>query len=147
VIPVQDATRAGPDIELQNIGLDSASEPDIETPNEWNTRRNEIYKAQRNAFLTHIIHPSSRPEQTFDVYIYLLRHKSEDFKDIRMAEFFLGPYWANKILPAVERNGVIGISTSAYGTFLCLCRVTFSDGMRIHLDRYIDFEMYRTGGA
>ena len=64
-----------------------------------------------------------------------------------MAEFFLGPYWGNKIFPAVEQNGFIGISTSAYGTFLCVCRVSFTDNTHIYLSRYIDFETQLHSGV
>jgi hypothetical protein len=146
-IAMQGATKVGPGIPVPNIGIESLRGPITETPDEWNARRNNIYTDHRNVFLTHIIRPSSRPGQTFDVFIYLIRHKSEDFSDIRVAEFFLGPYWENKVFPAVEQNGFIGISTSAYGTFLCVCRVTFTDGAHLYLERYIDFEMQRTGGA
>ena len=146
-IAMQAATKVGPGIPVQNIGIDSLRGAVAETPDEWNARRNAIYTDRRNLFLTHIIRPSSRPGQTFDVFIYLIRHKSEDFSDIRVAEFFLGPHWENKVFPAVEQSGFIGISTSAYGTFLCVCRVTFTDGDHLYLERYIDFEMQRTGGA
>lgn len=146
-IAMQGATKVGPGIPVQNIGIESLRGPVTETPDEWNTRRNDIYTGHRNVFLTHIIRPSSRPGQTFDVFIYLIRHKSEDLSDIRVVEFFLGPYWENKVFPAVKQNGFIGISTSAYGTFLCVCRVTFTDGAHLYLERYIDFEMQRTGGA
>lgn len=64
---------------------------------------------------------------------------------MRVAEFFLGPYRENKVFPAVAQDGLIGISTSAYGPFLCICRVTFTDGTHIYLDRYIDSETQRTG--
>jgi hypothetical protein len=35
----------------------------------------------------------------------------------------------------------MGVRLSAYGPFLCICRVTFDDGERVVLYRYIDFEM------
>ncbi len=146
-IAMQSATKVGPGIPVQNIGIESLRGPVAETPDEWNVRRNVIYADHRNLFLTHIIRPSSKPGQTFDVFIYLIRHKSDDLSDIQVAEFFLGPYWENKVFPAVESNGFIGISTSAYGTFLCICRVTFQDGAHLYLERYIDFESQRTGGA
>ncbi|MEQ1844349.1 MAG: DUF4062 domain-containing protein [Nitrospira sp.] len=146
-IAMQAATRVGPGIPVPNIGIESLRGPATETPDEWNARRNASYVEHRNVFLTHIIRPSSRAGQTFDVFIYLIRHKSEDFSDIRVAEFFLGPYWENKVFPAIQQNGFIGISTSAFGTFLCICRITFTDGSHLFLDRYIDFEMQRTGGA
>jgi hypothetical protein len=148
---MQSATKVGPDIDLPDIGLESLRGPSG-TPDEWNVRRNEIYNANRNLFLTHIIRPSSKPGQKFDVFIYLIRHsykhyKADDFSDIRVAEFFLGRHWRNRVFPAVVHNGFIGISTAAYGTFLCICRVTFIDGTDIYLQRYIDFEAQRTGGA
>ena len=146
-IAMQAVTKVGPGIPLPNIGIESLRGPITETPDEWNARRNSIYDVHRKVFLTHIIRPSSRPGQTFDVFIYLIRHQSEDISDIRFAEFFLGPYWENRVFPAVQQNGFIGISTSAYGTFLCICRVTFTDGAHVYLERYIDFEMQRTGGS
>jgi hypothetical protein len=36
---------------------------------------------------------------------------------------------------------VFGVRTSAYGAFLCTCRVTFRDRTHVMLWRYIDFEM------
>ncbi|MDB5240244.1 MAG: hypothetical protein JWP57_869, partial [Spirosoma sp.] len=106
----------------------------------------------RNLFLVHYIRPSSKPGQQFDVFIYLVRHKSkdylpDDFSDVLYAEFFMGKYWGNKVFPAVDTQGFIGIATAAYGTFLCLCRVTFKDGYQVYIDRYVDFETMRTGGA
>ena len=146
-IAMHAAPRVGPGIPVQDIGIESLRGPVKETTDEWNERRNAIYADHRNVFLTHIIRPASKPGQTFEVFIYLIRHKSDDFSDIRVAEFFLGPYWENKVFPAVEKSGFIGISTSAYGTFLCVCRVTFTDGAHLYLQRYIDFEMQRTGGS
>lgn len=146
-IAMKAATKVGPGIPVQDIGVESLRGAVVETVDEWNERRNAIYTTNRRIFITHIIRPSTKPGQAFDVFIYLIRHKSEDLSDVQMAEFFLGPYWDNKVFPAVEKDGFIGISTSAYGTFLCLCRVTFNDGTHLYLERYIDFEMQRTGGA
>jgi uncharacterized protein DUF4062/pYEATS domain-containing protein involved in immunity len=141
---MQRTPKVGPGIPVDNIGLESLG-PVSETIGEWGIRRKNIYDNNRGIFLAHVAHPSTKPGQEFDIYIYLVRHKSEDLKDVRVAEFFLGPYWENKIFPAVERDGFIGISTSAYGSFLCICRVTFDDGSDIVIDRYIDFEMLRNG--
>ena len=145
-IAMQGTTRVGPGIPVEDVGIDSLRGPVVETTDTWNKRRNDIYERNRKLALAHVITPSSKRGQTFDVFIYLVRHKSEDFSDVRVAEFFLGPYWENKVFPAVQHNGFIGIATSAHGTFLCVCRVTFSDGKHVYLDRYIDFEMQRTGG-
>ena len=144
---MQKAPKVGPGIPVPDIGVDSLRGAVAETQDEWNARRNATYEKHHNLFLTHVIKPSSKPGQRFDVFIYLLRHKSEDLSDVRVAEFFLGPYWENKVFAATPQEGFVGISTSAYGTFLCICRVTFTDGTALYLERYIDFEMHRTGGG
>jgi len=148
-IAMRAATKVPPStaVPVPHIGYTSAHNPVVEAANEWNARRNAIEADHRGVFLTHIIKPSAKPGQTFDVFIYLIRPDDEDLSNISVAEFFLSPYWENKIFPAVLQSGFIGISTSAYGTFLCICRVTFKDGSSLYLDRYIDFEMQRTGGA
>ncbi len=135
-------------VPVSYIGEDSALVAQrLEISEEWNTRLNGIYDENRSVFLTHVIRPSSKPAQKFDVFIYLVRHESDDLTDVQRAEFFLGPYWSSKVFAASERNGFIGIATSAYGTFLCICRITFDDGYQVDLQRYIDFEMQRTGGS
>jgi Domain of unknown function (DUF4062) len=146
-IAMQSIARVGGDVVVPDIGVESLRGGVSETPDEWNKRRNTIYDLQRGIFLTHVIRPSSKPGQTFDVYIYLLRHKSDDLSDVRVADFFLGKYWDNRVFSAVLKDGFVGISTSAYGTFLCTCRVTFKDGSSIDIQRYIDFESQRTGGS
>ena len=132
-------------MDLPDIGIESMRGSVAETPDEWNKLRNDVYASSRGVFLAHVIEPSSRPDQEFEVFIYLVRHKSDDFSDIRFAEFFLGPYWDNRVFPAVQHNGLIGISTAAFGTFLCVCKITFTDGEECLLQRYIDFESMRHG--
>jgi Domain of unknown function (DUF4062)/prokaryotic YEATS domain len=152
-LAMREAPRVGPDsvipeivTEGADIGIESAVGEVTETPDEWNALRYSVYHDNRDVFLTHVIEPSKKPNQEFDIFIYLIRHQSEDLSNIRLAEFFLGKYWGNQVFPAVERNGFIGISTAAYGTFLCICKVTFRDGAQILLNRYIDFESKRQGG-
>lgn len=142
---MRNAPRVGPGLDLPNIGIESLRGPVKETPDEWNAQRNKIYKDRRGVFIAHVIEPSAKPDQDFDVFIYLVRHEETDLSDIRFAEFFFGKYWGNRVFPAVLNNGFIGIATSAYGTFLCVCKVTFTDGTTILIDRYIDFESARHG--
>jgi len=133
--------------QYENVVLESAYHPAEEISNDWTELRSKIKKDNKNVFLTHLIRPSSNPNQKFDVSIYLLRQGSDDFSDVEKAEFFFGKYWGNKIFEAKEKNGFIGVATSAYGTFLCICKVTFTDKTFTYLNRYIDFETHRTGGA
>jgi hypothetical protein len=102
-----------------------------------------IYEKNKGIFLTHVISPSDDPQQKFDVFIYLIGHKRTDFSDVDQAEFFFGHMWGNQVFKRKEKNGIIGISTSAYDPFLCTCCVRFKNGDEIQLDRYIDFEMKR----
>jgi prokaryotic YEATS domain len=103
--------------------------------------RDNIYKKNNGIFLTHLIYPSKKNNQKFDIYIYLIRHKSGDLRDIDKAEFFFGHMWGNQIYTEKVKHGIIGISTSAYAPFLCTCLVRFKNGVEIQLDRYIDFEI------
>jgi hypothetical protein len=134
----------GKDIPVRDIVSVSARVPSNIPVEYWSEARNKIYADNRDVFLTHVIKPSKKEGQLFDVSIYLIRHKRDDFSDVQYAEFFLGSFWNNKVFDAVEETkGFIGISTSAYGTFLCVCRVTFKDGKQVEINRYIDFESER----
>ncbi len=115
---------------------------------DWTDVRVGVYRDSRNVFLAHTIRPSKKPNQLYDIAIYLIPHRSNDPKyrrndlsDIVEAEFFLGEYFNNKVFNIKNRGGVIGVTTSAYGPFLCTCKVLFTDGEQLMLNRYIDFEM------
>ncbi len=114
-----------------------------EQAEDWAEERNTIYDNNRGVFITHVLEPSDDPAQKYDIFIYLVRHKSNDYSDIEFAEFFLGHYWGNKVFREKRKNGLIGVSTAAYGPFLCTCRVRFKDGYSASIHRYIDFEMGR----
>jgi hypothetical protein len=137
----QTSNKVGKNIPIRNISMDSSMMANEKPIEYWNESRNNVYENNRGIFLTHVIKTSNIEGQEYDVFIYLIRHKSNDFSDIKYAEFFLGPYWGNLVFKATEETkGFIGISTSAYGTFLCLCRITFVDNSQIEIHRYIDFE-------
>jgi hypothetical protein len=115
---------------------------------EWTDVRVEVYREHRNVFLAHTIRPSQKLGQLYDIAIYLIPHHSNDpryrrtnLSDIIEAEFFLGAYFDNKVFRVKNQGGFIGITTSAYGPFLCSCKVSFADGEHLMLNRYIDFEM------
>jgi len=111
------------------------------TTQDWDQERSKIYKDNHGLFLTHIITKSRDPEQKYDIYIYLIKHKSTDLSDIDFAEFFFGHMWGSQIFREFPKNGIVGISTSAYGPFLCTCRIHLRDNKVLFLSRYIDFEM------
>jgi hypothetical protein len=134
--------RVSPD-ETSNAGQVSIS-PDPKSIDEWDQYREGVYKEHQDIFLVHSLTPSQIPGQLFDVFIYLARHPSgrysSDLSHIDHAEFFLGPYWNDQVFRVQNEGGRIGILASAYGTFLCTCRVTFKDGNQVRTSRYIDFE-------
>lgn len=112
------------------------------SPADWNKHRYSKYQSSRDIFLVHSLAPSTDSDQLFDIFVYLQRHKSSDFSDIRCAEFFLGPYWADQVFRVPNEGKPIGIAVSAYGEFLCVCRITFKDGTEVFIDRYINFSEY-----
>lgn len=112
------------------------------SPKEWNEHRYGKYKASRDLFLVHSLAPSTDPNQLFDIFVYLQRHKSTDLSDVKQAEFFLGPYWKDQVFRVPNKGKALGITVSAYGEFLCVCKVTFTDGDSTFLERYVNFSEY-----
>ena len=135
----------GPD--LKSLDRVERSAIPAASTNDWTVQRDETYRRNHGIFLVHVIEPSSTPGQLYNVFIFLVGHKRRTLGDVESAEFFLGRYWDNKVFRETEKNGVIGISTTAYGPVLCTCRVTMKDGQQFCLDRYIDFEMGRVFGS
>jgi hypothetical protein len=117
------------------------------SPAEWNKHRYGKYAASRDLFLVHSVAPSSDPKQLFDIFIYLQRHKSAVMSDVKHAEFFLGPYWHDQVFRTPNEGKPLGIAVSAYGEFLCVCRVTFKDGKTALLERYVNFSEYARAEA
>lgn len=121
-------------------------------PTPWTDERFFRYKSRRFTELVHVIEPSADPKQEFDILLYLFRHRPHGagspfgLYDVQKAEFFLGQAWKNRVFTCVNdgSGSYIGVKVSAYGSFMCLCRVTFVDGESIVLDRYIDFESHST---
>jgi hypothetical protein len=106
-------------------------------------RRVNIYEKNRGLFLTNILVPSKRDGYRYDIYIYLIKHKSNNFSDIEYVEFFFGHMWENKVFKIKNEGKIIGIITSAYYPFLCTCLIKFTDGTEREIYKYIDFEMKR----
>jgi hypothetical protein len=124
-------------------GVKPPSRPD------WTWAREEEYKRTHNLVLVHTFRPTTRKGERYDVSIYLMRHLTGvgrdqvvGLTDVRRAEFYFGPSWGDRIFPAINDGGVIGVNTSAWGAFLATCLVTFTDDPNpVVIHRYIDFEM------
>lgn len=121
---------------------------------EWMEARHKLYRDNRDVFLAHRLQPSNDPDQLYDVAIYLIPHRSNnprhfrnDLSDVREAEFYFGEYFGNQVFRVKNKGGAIGIIASAYGPFMCTCCVTFGDGKKILMSRYIDFEMGLLGSS
>lgn len=143
------AVKAGPfelgqDLQLlEKVTASSVPKTAFPANGDWSKERDGIYQTNSGLFLAHVIEPSSDPGQMYDIFIFLVRHKSDVLSDVDYAEFFFGGHWGDKVFRELPRNGLVGISTSAYGPFLCTCHVKLKDGHVIKLHRYIDFEMGR----
>lgn len=97
--------------------------------------------SQHGYFMTHILGPATQPGQKFSVAIRITPHR-EPSTGVRSAAFYLGRAWGNRVFQGQQGpDGRFGIVTEAYGPFLALCAVEFTDGSRILLDHYCDFDM------
>jgi len=126
---------------LDKVSANSSDAPVSEDG--WSAERDGIYQSNNGLFLAHVIEPSKKHGQEYDIFIYLVRHRGSDFSDIEYAEFFFGSYWGNRVFKESLKNNLLGVSTSAYGPFLCTCHVKMKNGNEVRLNRYIDFEMSR----
>ncbi len=123
---------------------DSVRPADQWSGKEWNDHRAAEYARTREVFLVHSIAPSMEPGQLYDIFIYLKKHWTGDLSEVKHAQFYLGRYWGHRVFDVPNNGGYIGIRTAAYGEFLCVCRVIFTDGQEVFLQRYVNFEDYAT---
>ncbi len=119
-------------------------------PSDWRHQRAEKYERVNGYMLVHVYRPSSVPNQKYDVFLFIVRHRKgtdgpprREFEEIEKAEFFFGESWGNEVFAVVNAGGLIGVRTHAWGTFLACCRITFRDKQKqpIVLFRYVDFHM------
>jgi hypothetical protein len=108
----------------------------------WGQRR-QYYEPNRNLQLVHRLAPSTKPDQLYDVLIYLVPHPDSDatLASVKKVEYYFGKSWGNSIFTSTDRARGFAIATSAYGAFMCTAEIYFSDGGTIMVNRYIDFEM------
>jgi len=106
-----------------------------------NFARQDYYARTRKLMIVHRLFRSTKSDQVYDVLIYLSPHGDGSLASVTRAEYYFGRYWGYKVFESLDRSRGFPVLTSAYGTFLCACRVTFNDGTQEILHRYIDFEM------
>ncbi|MGE0849067.1 MAG: pYEATS domain-containing protein [Hyphomicrobiaceae bacterium] len=137
----------GPSLETETLperrlaAIREAPEEIPETPSERSAHREKIYEDTRGFFIVHVIQPSRIRGQKYDIFIYLVGRNEKPLDEIKSAEFFFGRHWGNRIYKGERSGNYIGVRTSAYGPFLCTCKVTFSSGDSAMIYRFIDFEM------
>ena len=125
--------------------IEKAEQIQISNSYDWNKHRNGIYQLNKGVFLTHVLSESKTPNQDYDIFIYLIKHKNNGVKidEVDYVEFYFGKHWGNKIFKVKNEDGYIGVNLSAFGEFLCTSRITFKDGTELYLNRYIDFEQMK----
>lgn len=115
----------------------------------WTSARQSEYERTDRLFLVHVYEPSTIPVQKYDITIFLMRHipgstpnQRDGFSEVEKLELCFGPAWGNQIFTARNNGGLIGVRTSAWGSFLATGRVIFKNHRPpVILHRYIDFEM------
>ncbi|HXH40188.1 MAG TPA: pYEATS domain-containing protein [Thermoanaerobaculia bacterium] len=114
---------------------------DDENQSRQNERR-AYYDRARHVMLVHKLFQSTEKGELYDILIYVVPSKDGTLSGVHSVEYFLGSYgWKNRIFVASDRSRGFPVLTAAYGPFLCTAEVFFTDGERVMLHRYIDFEM------
>lgn len=114
----------------------------------WQQRK-EYYEPNQMLLLVHRLAPSDKPDQLYDILIYLVPHHDSDatLAGVNKVEYYFGKSWGNSIFTSTDRARGFAIATSAYGAFMCTAEIHFSDGNKIMVNRYIDFEMGPLGSS
>lgn len=107
-------------------------------------RRDEINETCRRVFLVHRVDVSKTPGQLYDALIYIIPAPNSALTAVQRVEYFFGRSWKSKIFTSIDRAKGFPVAASAYGPFLCLAKIVFTDGTEVVASRFIDFEM---GGA
>lgn len=103
--------------------------------------REQYYVQSRRIMLVHRLYRSTKPNQVYDILIYLVPHPDGSLIEVVSVEYFFGRYWGNHVLTSTDRSRGFPILTAAYGSFLCQARLHFNDNIQFDVFRYIDFEM------
>jgi hypothetical protein len=122
-------------------GLVSQEGPGTIVDPQLKMMRDNYMMESRKLMLVHRLFRSEKADQVYDVLIYLTPHGDGSLASVTEVGYYFGRYWGYKVFAAYDRSRGFPILTSAYGTFLCTCRVKFNDGAERTLYRYIDFEM------
>ncbi|MBZ5612385.1 MAG: hypothetical protein LAO23_00140 [Acidobacteriia bacterium] len=107
--------------------------------------REQYYKPNRNIHLVHRLAPSNEPGMLYDIQLYVVAHKDATLSNLSKVEYYFGRHWGNQIFTSIDRARGFPITTSAYGAFMCTAKLYFSDGERVMINRYVDFEMGAIG--
>ena len=153
-------------IELKGARLDpSSGAPDVSIDgNDYSkitatpadrAARDDQYNRTRSLMLVHRIRPSEKKGQAFDISIFLVRKTSKDnktarFNDVDYVEYYLGRWFGDKpngsrYVVRTSENG-FAMTTSAFGSPLCIAKIHFHDGEVVETYRYLDFEMQEDFG-
>lgn len=109
--------------------------------------REQYYEPNRRIFMVHRIATSKKPNELYDIFIYLLPHKDATLSNVQFVDYYFGKYWKYRIFTSADRANGFPISTSAFGPFVCTAELHFTDGKSCIIMRYIDFEMGSVGNV
>ena len=139
-----------PSPDASDIVIDSNDYSKVKATETERNERDELYKKTRSLMLVHRISPSEKEGQKFDISIFLNRKQSRenttaDFNDVDHVEYYLGHRFGgrpngSKFVVKTPVNG-FAMTTSAYGSPLCVAKIHFKDGHVAETYRYLDFEM------
>lgn len=147
--------RLDPSPDAPDVSIDGNDYSKIKATETERTQRDGQYNKTRSLMLVHRIRPSEKKGQEFDISIFLVRKTSKDnktarFNDVDFVEYYLGRWFGDKpngskFVVRTPDNG-FAMTTSAYGSPLCIAKIHFHDGEIVEAHRYLDFEMKEVFG-
>lgn len=109
--------------------------------------RAKRYEESAGWMLVHRYRASDAPDQKYDISVYLVekerknRREAYDRKEIEYVRYAVGEMWLGSPFTVADPENGFELKLSAYGPFLCIAEVHFTDGSTCRLERFVDFEM------
>lgn len=101
------------------------------------------YQVTDGWMLVHRYRKSQSSIQDYDISIYLKQHSTQKHKTrkISFVLYSVGEMWPGSPFKIADPKNGFELRLSAYGSFICIAEIQFSDSSSCKIERYIDFEM------
>ncbi len=104
--------------------------------------RQDTYARSRHVFVSYRAFPTKVEGQTHEVELFVSVHDLVEVQatQVKTVRYFLGKYWQNKVFEARSPKNYFAIKVLAYGNFLCVAELEWTDDVKTAVYCYVVLE-------